>query len=400
MNKKQLMKIIFVLGSSLFSMAIYAAQASHYTKPIENTASSFDIDRSYAISSKEYWFEITGAALNKGVPINNTSPQVLMLISQARDGSANHSTHADFGKLDVSLMQLVSEHGKIVESKGVAESQLAQTGFFSKSTALFTDKAAQDNGPLTLKSTQPLNPTDKFLVMIREPQSDYVLQLATENPNIDHQRKYLASASVSLPRTLRTSMRLLRPVSFKAVLVGVDGSKVKLKSEYKDGKFYFLRPQLSNIIAPINGLYELLIEANGYHNGNVFNRKAKLALALSQPTANIADTVMEPNDIETAQVHVLVDEFSRFEVRAILYATNPTGKFVAAAESHVALELNAGMAILPLNFDPSMVAKANLKAPYKIDNIRLYDQHQMALLQEQNSLQSQKPIIDPKYKWR
>lgn len=380
----------------MFCLSANAEERLHYSMPVSNQ--TFDADHKYSIGSKEYWFETSGAELNKGVELNNTSPRVLMLISQARNDAAPRVSNNK--KLDVGLMQLVSGNDQVVDSKHVSEPQLAQTGFFSKSAAIFTDKSATDMGPLRLKTTQALNPDDKFLVMVREPDSNYVLNLSTTSQSIDHNRTTLASVSIDFPSLFKFSNEPQKPITYKAVLIGVDGSKTELKSQYKNGKLSFLRPKLDNIIAPINGLYELLVEAKGYRNGIFFHRKGKLALAFSQPTASIFDDEISANDIENAKVQIMVETYSRFEVRAILYGTNSSGDLVPVMESHVADDLNPGLAKLALKFDPKILAKAGVKAPYKIDNIRLYDQNQMAMLEEKN-----KPLADlntnkrPRLKW-
>lgn len=131
-----------------------------------------------------------------------------------------------------------------------------------------------------------------------------------------------------------------------------------------------------------------------------FQRKGKLALAFSQPTASLVDDVVLANDLSKAQISVMVDNYSRFEVRAVLYGANQAGKLVPVQEAQVAQELYAGLASLPLKFDPSLLAQANVSAPFKIDNVRLYDQQQMAMLEEKNATPHiVKPIIPPKFRW-
>lgn len=397
MKKLNTIKTLLATVASLVYFAAFAAETRHFSIPINNQA--FDFDHSYTVGSKEYWFETSGAELNQGVALNNTSPRVLMLISQSREGSTPQTFQSNERKLDVSRIQLVSENGQVVDSKKVAESQLAQTGVFSKSVAVFTDKNTPNMGPLKLTTLQVLNSDDKFLVMVREPDSEYILDLSTISQSVAHDRTTLASASFILPKTLERANGIDKPISYLATLIGVDGSRVKVKSQYKDGKLHFLRPTLDNIIAPINGLYELLVEAKGYRNGMMFNRKAKLVLAFSEPTARIVDNVMFAKNIKNAQVRIMVEKYSLFEVRAILYGTNLSGKMVPVMESHVAQELNPGMANLPLKFDPIIIAKAGVSAPFKIDNIRLYDQNQMAMLEEKNTVLTKTlPISKPLFK--
>lgn len=383
MKNLNTIKTLFVVVASTICLTTFAAETKHFSMPIKSDA--VDFDHSYSVGSKEYWFETNGAALNKGVELNNTSPRVLMLISQARVSSTPNTVKSTDKKLDIARMQLVSKNGQVVDSKSVAESQLAQTGFFSKSAAVFTDKNSQDVGPLKLKTSQILKPNDKFLIMVREPDSQYVLNLSTTSQSVDHNRATLASASLNLPKSLKRDLGALKPTRYSATLIGVDGSKVKLQTQYKNNKLSFLRPNLDNIIEPINGLYELLVEAKGYRNGKMFHRKAKLALAFSRPTASIVDDVISADDVENAQVQIMVAEYSRFEVRAILYGTNLSGEMVPVMETHVAQELNSGLAKLPLKFDPVLIANAGVKAPFTIDNIRLYDQRQMAMLEEKNA---------------
>ncbi|GAC13899.1 DUF4785 domain-containing protein [Aliiglaciecola lipolytica] len=384
MKKHVNIQFFIALLLCCFALISRAGDLSHYSKVISKSSQLLDTDHSYSSSSKEYWFETNGAALMQGVAINNTSPRVLMLISQAREDVSSNTQQSD-AKLDIGLMQLQTQSGEVVDSKQVSEPQLAQTGFLSKSAAMFTDKQAQDNGPLLLKTQQALDPQDRFLIMIREPDSDYALNLNTTSQSVDHNRTVLATVSMTLPANNGIKSKSLNPVNYLATLIGMDGSKVKLKSKMLNGQLVIQRPDLQNIIAPINGLYELLVEAQGNHNGLSFHRKGKLAFAFSRPTASFADTKVDVSNLDQAQVSVLVNEFSRYEVRAVLYGTK-NGVLIPVLETQVAQSLNAGMAAMPLNFDRKLLNTAGVTAPYKVSNLRLYDQHQMALLEEYNEV--------------
>lgn len=384
MKKHVNIQFFIALLLCCFALISRAGDLSHYSKVISKSSQLLDTDHSYSSSSKEYWFETNGAALMQGVAINNTSPRVLMLISQAREDVTSNTQQSD-AKLDIGLMQLQTQSGEVVDSKQVSEPQLAQTGFLSKSAAMFTDKQAQDNGPLLLKTQQALDPQDRFLIMIREPDSDYALNLNTTSQSVDHNRTVMATVSMTLPANNGIKSKSLNPVNYLATLIGMDGSKVKLKSKMLNGQLVIQRPDLQNIIAPINGLYELLVEAQGNHNGLSFHRKGKLAFAFSRPTASFADTKVDVSNLDQAQVSVLVNEFSRYEVRAVLYGTK-NGVLIPVLETQVAQSLNAGMAAMPLNFDRKLLNAAGVTAPYKVSNLRLYDQHQMALLEEYNEV--------------
>ncbi|WJG10118.1 DUF4785 domain-containing protein [Aliiglaciecola sp. LCG003] len=393
-------KLILAITLVFISLSIQASDLNQFSLPIKDTGKVLDFDRSAAVASKEYWFKVSGAQLNKGVALNNTSPRILMLVSQSRDSNSQDqaSSAQPVTQLDVSQMKLLSEQGAVVLSKGVSEAQLAQTGFFSRSAAVFTDKNAPDQGPLKLQTDQPLSPQENFLIMVREPDSEYILNLETDSQSVNAQRDILARVSVTLPNTLKSGPRALRPVNFTGILIGVDGSRVKLKSEYKNGNLVFMRPNLSTIISPIEGLYELLVEANGSHKGKVFQRKAKFAFALSKATARIESNILPETEINGAHVSIMVNEYSRFEVRAVLYGTDASGALVPVMETHVAQSLNPGLATLPLMFNPDIIANAGVKKPFKIANIRLYDQQQMAMLEEQNPLAVNPPKIVPKFR--
>lgn len=371
--KKQLLTLgLSVMGASMISVAASAQVLDtqtandylHFSFPIAQS-NKLDASKAFNAISNEYHMEVTGAQLNKGIILNTTQSKVAILVSNAGQSSA----------LDTGLLQLKAS-GKSAESlidKRVSSEQLAQVGMFSNTVALTTrDDAAF--GALTLKTEQSLSLNDKYIVQVKEKNSPYTLSVSLPTQSYTEGDKVIARGA------MMNRGNAFAAGNTTAQLVAPNGEVSQVSVKVNGTELEFAAAEQANIIAPINGLYELRVQSAGNDKGTAVRRNAKVAFALARDTASLNGVSMGDNDGLFANVRLLAKEAGRFEVRGVLFGTNDRGQLVPVMETHAAQNTNAGADSIKLPFDAAILAQAGVKAPYELRDVRLFDQKQMGLI--------------------
>jgi len=322
--------------------------------------------QAYSVSSNEYWLQISGAQLKAGIVLNTTQPDAVILLSSAKLGST---------ELDTGLIELHSLNGQesVIEKK-VSAAELASTGVFANTMAITTNKYARP-GALQFLSHQPLSDKDKYIVTVKEKSSPFALDL-----NIN-QQSFTGRHNISASAKLHQAQQGINMAELRAELIAPNGQRLPvLTSIQADGSAKFHLQQPEQIQSPANGLYELKVSTRGNSNGLTVQRNAKLAIALVEHTANIGAIRVDDSQALLARVEIEAKQSSRFEVRALLYGTNNQGQLVPVMETHAAQTFAAGTHELALTFDQAMLAKAGVSAPYQLQDVRLYDQQQLGMV--------------------
>lgn len=348
---------------------------AHFSFPIKSQAQLTPAHQSVAISSDEYWIQVTGEQLNKGVALHSTQANTLIRVTQGQSGK--HAQRAP--ELDTSLLQLTSSEtskSSVIEQL-VSANQLAETGVFDKTVGIKT-ASPQAVGKLLLKTSQNLNADDTYMISVKEKGSAYRL-----NFNLDAQ-SYAKNQPMNASATLANGNKAISPKDLIATLIAPDGKQTPVDFTINEkGKIALALSHPEKTIAPRHGLYEIMLKVSGEENGLKVQRNAKLALALTQPTAQLNGTILDSQAVE-AKVAVKVDKESRFEVRGILFATNNSGQLIPVMETHAAQTLKVGENQLPMPFDAKILQQAQVTAPYELRNIRLFDQQQLGLIDNQH----------------
>ena len=73
----------------------------------------------------------------------------------------------------------------------------------------------------------------------------------------------------------------------------------------------------------------------------------------------------------------------RYEVSALVSGTDSRGQLTRVMLSRSAYYLQPGNHQVAVRFDTAILADAGVKAPYKVEKLRLMDQSRMALLAQQ-----------------
>lgn len=365
---KNKLLILATASVSLFAQTSYAASDyASFNFAIDAKQELQQGAQAYSVSSNEYWRQVSGAELKSGIVLHTTQPGAVVLLSSAKQGST---------ELDTGLVQLnaLDTQQSAIEKK-VSASDLASTGVFANTMAITTSEHLQA-GSLQLVSQQSLSDKDSYIVTVKEKHSPYALKL-----NIA-QQSFTSEQTISATAQLHMHNQGVNIRQLNAELIAPDGKKYPVLSSVSQSgsaQFYLSKPE--QIQSPINGLYELKVSTLGKDQGLTVQRNAKLAIALVDHNASIqAVTLKDSADKLSAQVEIEANQSSRFEVRAVLYGTTSQGKLIPVMESHAAQTLSAGTEQLALTFDQDMLAKAGVSAPYQLQDIRLYDQQQLGLV--------------------
>ena len=356
---------------------VFAADEAVFSFPIAPEAKIEPAKKAATIQSQEYWFDVTGSALSKGVSLKNTAPGALVLITQKHGDD-------DSALLDVEKISLLTDEGRPIVSKKVSQAQLEQTGFFAKSVALQA-KEGKGTGVLMLKSSQSLAPEFQYRVMVKEPKSPYSLSLKADSQSISAEKKNLGSAALKFDGG-ELDLSQMKGVSYQAELKAVDGTTMPVTVSRHGNQVFFSVEDMGKTLSPREGLYELVVTANTQAKGMIMQRNAKVALAISQPTANIEGARLSGSRQPEAVVDAMIHAPGRYEVRAVLYATDKKGEFVPVMETHSATDANVGLEQIKVPFDQTILAKSGLSAPYQVRHVRLFDQGQLALLDESDAI--------------
>jgi len=371
--KKQLLTLGLSMMSVMANAQVLNTKSSNdyltFSFPVEQALSVAN-DKGYNALSNEYFMRVTGAQLNKGITVNTTQSEVALLISR---GSGE--TEA----LDTGLLQLRHPDNaaqSLVTSRVSAE-QLSQVSLFSNTVALKTASAAPA-GALKLSTQQALSSNDKYLVQIKEKNSPYELSVSIPTQTYTEGEKVIARGA------MLSNGKAFKAAKTGATLVAPNGDVSQVNVRVNGTNIDFTAADQSNIQSPVNGMYEIHVESVGEQDGLAVQRNAKVAFAMSRDTAALRGASIKNSNGLSADVKIVANEASRFEVRGVLYGTNSKGRLVPVMETHAAQNTNAGAETINLAFDAAILKKAGVKAPYELRDVRLFDQKQLGMIDTLN----------------
>ncbi|MCC2617997.1 DUF4785 family protein [Aestuariibacter halophilus] len=216
---------------------------------------------------------------------------------------------------------------------------------------------------------------------VKEPRSAYALRLKQSDTALTPKADRLGNITLMF----NDKERALDGDQISAELRTSDQRVIPLTVRAEQGQWVIQPEAMASLPAPIHGLQEVWVDVRTEQDGLNVRRSAKVAFGVGQPTASLADTQLVQGAEPRALVQVDVNTPSRFEARAVLYATNAKGALVPAMETHVAQSLNSGRSELVMPFDGELLAQRGLQAPYALRHLRLFDQKQLALLEQQSA---------------
>jgi hypothetical protein len=325
-----------------------------------------------SISSDEYSIQVNGDDLMKGVDLPISQGDAIIRITQSSTKSGVSDIDMTLLKLDFASAEKRRLNGSAVQTS-ISKNQLASAGVFENTIALKT-KSVLPEGPLQLKTEQALMDSDVYRISIKEKNSPIQFQLSAERQSFsaDRQISFMAEMSNKSESTGFAIQDIF--------VLSPSGERlpVTFENKSKQAQINFSSPD--DIISPINGLYELHVKSHATIDNLSVKRDAKIAFALSKPTASIKKVISSGHNRDHAKVIVDAKESSRYEIRAVLMGTNSNGVQMPIAEIHTAQTVNAGTQNIQINYAKDLIAKSGYSAPFTLTNVRLYDQKQLALI--------------------
>lgn len=347
--------------------------AVNFSFPIKPNSTLSEEAPAYSVKSDSYWFETTGAQLNKGLTISATQSNVALLISSA--SAENSVAQRDATPLNMASLKLTSlnDPDKSVIKYKVSQEQLLQAGMLGNSLALTTTDDTQP-GNLILSTSQPLSLEDQYIVTVKEKGSAFTLNMDMQRQSFTHKDTVLATAKLAQSGKMMKS-------AMQAELVAPDGTVSKVSRQTNaTGETVFTMDSPDEAIPPAFGLYELRVKTSNTQDGMKISRNAKVAFALTNDSGSLNKVVMRDQKGLRAIIGLDAEADTRFEARGILYGTNQAGEMIPVMETHTAQDLKSGVNKLVMEFDKNILAKADVNAPFELKNIRLYDQKQMGMI--------------------
>lgn len=343
-----------------------------YSFPISDI-NQLDFSQKQAhVQSRQYKVDVSGAQLKSGVTLNTSAKGALVRIS-AFDGKSSIepkqlSVKTSTGKL--------YKQGKAFDTL-VNSDVMQKNGMgFQQGTTGFKLDDSLGTGTFTLKADNAIASHAKYRVNVFEKNSDTEMHLTANKSN------YLKGQALKVDAKVFNLGRTEKIISIKGQLVSPSG-KVHNVSFTPSKEGYVLNTPLDMTADTIPGaLWELHTEVQAKVGGQLVQRNGQLPFAFAQKTASISAKPLisgqKQSPVATIPVNAKVD--GRYEVRAILYGTAKNGSLKPIMMTHSAANLSAGEGALMMKFDPEILANSGATAPYKVEQLELRDQNQMALI--------------------
>ncbi len=328
--------------------------------------------QSVTTESNEYYFTVNGSQLNKGIDVHTSVAGALIKISRQGEGKA----------LEGSELKLFSaKQPKMNLAKNIAsENQLKATGIFNNATAI---KLAADVQPGTFKLSSSQNVSAKSQYIIHVKEKNAVNKLVLSAPK----QHFINGEAFTFDAAMMAQNETLGLNTVSAFILSPSGKKTAVSvKQLASGVAQVAAANFAQdddaIEAPINGLYELHINAVADAKGQPVHRTGKIAFALSTKTASLNKVRQLGINAHkpVANISLNVEAAGRYEVRATLYGHDAQGNLKPVMETHSAKDLTVGNQVIAMQFDRKILNKSTLKAPYVMQNVRLYDQTRMSRL--------------------
>lgn len=308
-----------------------------------------------AVESREYWQEVDGADLQRGVGVTTTSPGALIRVSPA----------ADAAKVPADAVRVSRGGREVALAKRSGGEQLRAAGLAANDRTAVV-QLAEDASPGRY-DVRLAQARGRYVMHVYEPRSDVRMRAALSR---DHA---LAGENGEIRVDLLRGDARMKGAQGGALLVSPSGHSWPL-SLTADGAGA-LRAKLP---LPVDaesepGLWEVQVFANA---GDV-QRDARTAIAVAQPTAKLDGSYRFDATALRFDLPVQAASPGRYEVRGTLYATGPGNALRPVAIAHSARWIENGAGTVALAFNRTDLP-AGYGAPFELRDVELNDQTRLA----------------------
>lgn len=336
--------------------------------------------------SKEYWFQAKGKDLKKGVSLPFSAKGALVKINP----KSNDRKERVIENLSIDPMQI-----ELIDSKGNRFSQgqgmahradakgLNASGSpFPAGTSAFKVKPELGSGTFKMKTAQNVDDEGDYLISVLEKDSDDVLTVRMNKANIHYGQSMVVKAAFKQAGKSKASK------SMNALLRSPGGQVHQVKMVRGQDNEYLGTLPMAFEKDSIGELWEVEVSMADQAGNKSVRRMGRTAFSYAIPTARLTDKVAV-NQLQmkkgrlSVQFNLEVAVEGRYEVRAVLYATDRSGKLRPAVMGQSADWMVEGSQVLSVAFPLQEAEQNGFGAPYEIKRVSLVDQKQLALLQYQ-----------------
>lgn len=319
----------------------------------------------FIAESREFWMQVDGGELSKGLMLDTTAPGALVRISPA--GSA-----ASIVPGELKLLR----NGKTIDGKK-AFSQLANTDQLQKAGMDVTRgtavvKIADEQGKGRFQLMLP-KATGRYLVHVFEPNSDITLQTKADRQN------YIAGDPLVVNAMLGRNEKAFAGTEVSGLLVSPSGKTYDIAFKNEKGTLR-ATSKLPNEVSQQPGLWEVQVLAGASDGGLQIQRDARTVISIAQPTAKlIGEFRFNPTALGFS-MPIQVGSQGRYELSGTLFATGRDGISRPVAQAATANWFKQGKGNLNLDFNRANLP-AGYGAPFELKFVELKDQTRMAQLE-------------------
>lgn len=319
----------------------------------------------FTAESREFWMQVDGADLSKGMMVDTTAPGALVRISPI--GSAAAIVPGE--------MKLLRNGKAIESSKAFSQrantEQLQKAGMeVSKGTAVVKIADGQGQGRFQLMLPKA---TGRYLVHVFEPNSDVTLQAKADRQN------YLAGDQLVVNAMLGKNEKAFADTEISGLLVSPSGKTYDIAFK-KEKSTLRAVSKLPTEVAQQPGLWEVQVLAGASDGGLQIQRDARTVISIAQPTAKLNGEFRFNAQALSFSMPIQVGSPGRYELSGTLFATGRDGASRPVAQAAMANWFKQGKGSLSLNFDRSNLP-AGYGAPFELKFVELKDQTRLTQLE-------------------
>ncbi len=338
--------------------------------------------------SHEYWFNVSGSQLKRGVGVDTSGAEALIRISpksnidpfQQKTSQSKDQNSAT--AIDLELLEITVPDGRVFQGQNAMSfsanaKQLSSTEFSKGSTGFKLDKALS-SGRFQLRTTQSIADKQQYTVYVLDKNSPFQLDLEMASQQI------LAGNRLSAKVYMSRSGKPTNLDRVSAKFVSPEGKVYSVKTKINSSGSFELDQALTMPFASHAGLWEMQIVSQARKGNLLVKRNSKLAFAYQPRTANLsqksARTLRGKRGL-THTVEVSASHAGRYEATGLLYVVNKNGAKRVVAEARTAKWIEPGNQGITLLFKPSLLPKLKEGQHFEVLRIGLKDQSRMSVLE-------------------
>ena len=387
-------ELLPVAASDLAAATLIAAAAPAEAKsvpreavalswPLAAAAELEPLPQPFTSRSKEYFVDVTGDDLRRGVTVYTSQPGALVRLNPAAGDAA--AGPPEKAAIEPAALVLNDPSGRSHGAGSgmdlaVGADQLAAAGApFAAGTSAFRIRDDLGAGAFTLRAEDlGAASASRYVMHVLDQNSDVELELRTLATD------YLHGQTLIVEAALAGQASGLRTRRIEGFVTSPAGRAWPLSFRAAGGGVHRATLQLDAVEAPAPGLWQVHASAQGHTAEHALLRAARTAFACSVPSARFsAASELSVSDRGlTLNLGVEAASASRYEARAVLYGTAADGTLRPAGIAHTAAWIEAGHGSLALTFGREILA--GVEAPFELRDLRLIDQVSMSLLHRQS----------------